>query len=111
VEAAGEAFEFAVGPTIEVTYYGEELDVAEGEVVWGFFACVFGVKFCLIVIHEAEAEDEFSSADEFYVDLLPVDDARAQIAKLMLRMIHKALVYISSINRPTSNASAKLTPA
>jgi hypothetical protein len=31
-------------------------------------------EFFLVVLQEAEFEDEFTSADEFLVDLLPIGD-------------------------------------
>ncbi len=73
MEAAGESFELAVGYAVEESEGGEELDVCGGELVGAsFFSVVHGVELCLVVLYEAQFEDEFSSSDAALVCFSPV---------------------------------------
>ena len=52
---------------------GEELDVGGCELVGAtLLSVVHGVELCLVVLHEAQFQDEFSSSDEAFVCLPPV---------------------------------------
>ena len=52
---------------------GEELDVDGCELLGAaFLSVVHGVELCLVVLHEAQFQDEFSSSDEAFVCLPPV---------------------------------------
>ena len=63
----------SVGHLVEVSDCCEELYVAGGHTEGSpVFSLVRGLQFLFVVFEEVGVEDEFSSSDEFLIDLLPV---------------------------------------
>ena len=73
MEGAGESFELAVEHLVEVPDCCEELYVAGGHLEGPpVLTSVRGLQLFFVVLEEVDVDDEFSSLDEFLVDLLSV---------------------------------------
>jgi|GEM_PF-4630288 len=76
-KGAGEALQLPVWHAVQVTNDGEELDIRRSELEGlPLLAPVHGIQLQLVGADETEIEDEFPTADQPLVVIMPAHDAK-----------------------------------